>query len=75
MARKLPLARDTSAKPTARDKTPNQIRHRLRTPAESINALNRDNLEDASLGPWVSMIILLNFRKGYREDPLASIAL
>jgi hypothetical protein len=52
-ARKLPLARDTNAKPAARDKTPNQIRHFLRTPAES--ALNRDEPEWTSRGRWVSI--------------------
>jgi hypothetical protein len=38
ITRRLPLARDTSAKPTARDKTPNKIRKRLRA----------DHLTDAS---------------------------
>jgi hypothetical protein len=38
ITRKLPLARDTSAKPTARDKAPNKIRKRLRA----------DHLTDAS---------------------------
>jgi hypothetical protein len=38
IARKPPLARDTSAKPTARDKTPSPIRHLLR----------EDELTDAS---------------------------
>ena len=46
IARKLPLARDTSANPTARDKTPSQIRHFLRAPAESTNFLERDDPED-----------------------------
>jgi hypothetical protein len=53
--RKFPLARDTSAKPTAREKIPSPIRH-LRAPTESADALNRrDSLEPVSLGRRVSI--------------------
>jgi hypothetical protein len=55
ITRKLPLARDTSAKPTARDKTPNQIRHLLRTSGEATKAFNRDVPEATWRGPCVSM--------------------
>jgi hypothetical protein len=49
IARKLPLARDTSADPTARDKTPSQIRQLFRS------IFGRDDPE-ATLGPCVTMI-------------------
>jgi hypothetical protein len=53
-ARKLPLARDTRAKPTARDKIPSPIRH-LRAPTECADALN-DSLERVSRGRRVSIV-------------------
>jgi hypothetical protein len=54
ITRKLPLARDTSANPVARDNDPSQTRHFLRPPAAS-TALNRDDPERTSCGRWVSI--------------------
>jgi len=54
IARKLPLASDTSAKPTARDKTPSQIRRRLRAD-EFTDALGSDDPEAMPRGSRVSM--------------------
>jgi hypothetical protein len=53
-ARKLPLARDTRAKPTASDKITSPIRH-LRAPTEPAGALNSDSPERASPGRRVSI--------------------
>ena len=53
ITRKLPLARDTSANPTARDKTPSQIRHFRSTPTES--PLNEDEPECTSRERRVSI--------------------
>jgi hypothetical protein len=58
IARKLPLARDTSANPTPRDKTPSQIRHLLRTPAEFAD-FDTDVFGWTSRGRWVDMPLLL----------------
>jgi hypothetical protein len=55
ITRKFPLARDTSANPAARDKTPSQIRHLLRTPAESADVFSRDVPEATCRRPCVSM--------------------
>jgi hypothetical protein len=59
ITRKLPLARDTSAKPTARDKTPNPIRHFLRTPAE-LTGFDTDVFGWTSRGRWVDIPLLLD---------------
>jgi hypothetical protein len=75
--RKFPLARDTRAKPTARDKIPSPIRHFLSTPAEC-TALNSDGPERTSLGRRVSIVSspFLIFRRDYgRGRSFASIAL
>src|SRR5205814_5311151 len=57
-ARKLPLARETSAKQTARDKTPSQIRHFLRA-GEFTDGFGRDGPEAMPRGPCVSMVLVL----------------
>jgi acyl transferase domain-containing protein len=54
-ARKLPLARDTRAKPNAREKIPSPTRH-LRAPTEFAGALNNDGLGRTSRGPRVSIV-------------------
>jgi hypothetical protein len=76
-ARKLPLARDTRAKPNAREKIPSPIRH-LRAPTESAGALNSDSPERASRERRVSIMCLplFDYRGNYgRGRSFASIAL
>jgi hypothetical protein len=67
-ARKFPLARDTSANPTASDKTPKPIRHR-RAPTESDDALNSESRERVLRGRRVSIWVspFSDFREEYRK--------